>query len=109
MLIVRAPWASLPILGTGCLGQGPAGSVMVYPCPCFANPSGALRDFILAGEDIAPASPSPNGLDPLPPGSSPDISNPDTKLLSWSGILREERFFRLWGCGKSLGLFLSDL
>lgn len=36
MLIVRAPWTSLPILGDGCLGWGPAHSVTVYPCPCFA-------------------------------------------------------------------------
>lgn len=24
-------------------------------------------------------------------------------------LLREEKFFQLWGCGKSLGFFLSDL
>lgn len=105
MLIVRAPWASLPILGTGCLGQGPAGSVMVYPCPCFPDPSGALWDFILAGEDIAPASPSPNGLDPLPPGSCPDISNPDTKLFSRSGITSSRgKIFSALGMWEEFGV-----
>ena len=44
MLIFRAPWAPLSILGDGCPGWGPAHGVTVYPCLCFAGLAGALHD-----------------------------------------------------------------